>query len=366
MTKAHNNKNTACNRRRHSIMNIMLGKGLGGIEQAFINYCIALKELGYTVINVIHHKSKIKHSLQQLGLTYIEISVYNQYDIFAALNIRSLIKKHHIKLIIAHGGRSMALARMTNTTTDIIGISHNYSFDHLRSVDYAITITEHMKQQLISTKIHPPDKITVIPNFLPTKSCHPPSPSLKHRSPITIGIMSRLVKKKGIDIFLATLANIQPNCKVIIAGDGPEKKNLEELIKQYQLANTVSMIGWVEDKHWFYNEIDILCVPSLHEPFGIVLIEAMSYGKVVVSSDTEGPTEIIQNNINGILFDTGNQNDLHKKLSHAITNYDQIAPEISQNAISTVNDIYTLPYAQNKLQNLVLQILSNLKAAKNI
>ena len=57
----------------------------------------------------------------------------------------------------------------------------------------------------------------------------------------------------------------------------------------------------MKDKKEFYDEIDIFLLPSIRETFGLVILEAMQYGKPIISSDCNGPHEIITSNKDGIL-----------------------------------------------------------------
>ena len=60
--------------------------------------------------------------------------------------------------------------------------------------------------------------------------------------------------------------------------------------------------GWINNKQEFFSKIDIFCQPSHFEPFGLTIIEAMSYGKAVISTKCDGPVEILNTNKkNGIL-----------------------------------------------------------------
>ena len=350
----------------------MLGKKLGGIEQSFVNYCILFQSLGYRVINIVHKDALIKEQLDQLALPYEEIACINRFDIRSSLKIKQLIAKHQANIIVAHGGRAMSLSRLMNRNIYIIGVSHNYNFSYLRNVNYAVTITQDMKNQLIQSKHgHTEETIKVIPNFLPCETIVTSkaqnnldqqdiatSHNNKNNTPIIIGVMARLVKKKGVDLFVEAISALksksQKHFKVIIAGDGVEKESILELIIHHKLEDCITLSGWIKDKDSFYSNIDIFCLPSLHEPFGIVLIEAMAHGKLIVSSNTEGPNEILTDNKDAIIFETGNIDDMCHKLHYALDNFYQTnIQEIKQQAIITVNENYTLPTIRIIAHNII-------------
>ncbi len=94
-------------------------------------------------------------------------------------------------------------------------------------------------------------------------------------------------------------------------------KELDNLIVEYNLKENISFIEPVEPDKMpsYYSASDIICVPSIEETFGLVYIEAMASGKVVIASDTGGPKEYIKDNENGFLVSPGDFNTLAKKLS---------------------------------------------------
>ena len=89
------------------------------------------------------------------------------------------------------------------------------------------------------------------------------------------------------------------------------KNYLLDLYQQLQLVNSVRFLGFKDDIETYINELDILVLPSENEPFGRILIEAMSLGVPVIAADSGAVTEIIVHNETGITFKT----DDHKALA---------------------------------------------------
>jgi glycosyltransferase involved in cell wall biosynthesis len=92
---------------------------------------------------------------------------------------------------------------------------------------------------------------------------------------------------------------------VHLAGGGEEHENLKALVEKYHLQENVNFIGWVNDKKEFFDKIDIFCLPSLVEPFGVIVLEAMLYDKPIIATEAEGPKEIITHMKDGILVPIG-------------------------------------------------------------
>src|SRR6202034_4671627 len=92
--------------------------------------------------------------------------------------------------------------------------------------------------------------------------------------------------------------------KAVLAGEGEEEGALRDLAREKGLGEELRFAGWVTDKQAFFDSIDLFCLPSHHEPFGIVLLEAMAQGLPVVATASEGPSEILEAGEPGVLVPT--------------------------------------------------------------
>jgi phosphatidylinositol alpha-mannosyltransferase len=131
--------------------------------------------------------------------------------------------------------------------------------------------------------------------------------------------IGRLERRKGVRYLLRAfqlLQAVEPDVELIIAGNGPERKMLEELSEELELHN-VSFLGFVEDeqKHQLLNEADLFCSPAIYgEGFGIVLLEAMAKGLVTVAGDNIGYASALQELGAISLVDTRNTADFARRL----------------------------------------------------
>jgi phosphatidylinositol alpha-mannosyltransferase len=115
----------------------------------------------------------------------------------------------------------------------------------------------------------------------------------------TIFYIGRLEKRKGVKYLLQAfqiLLQDEPNAKLIIAGDGPDREKLELLAEELKLTN-VSFLGYISEelKLDLLAEADLFCSPALYgESFGIVLLEAMATGTVIVAGNNSGYSGVMQ------------------------------------------------------------------------
>ncbi len=127
--------------------------------------------------------------------------------------------------------------------------------------------------------------------------------------------MGRMAKVKGYDILIKAveiLKEKKENVYLTLIGDGQERANLEKLTFGSDLKNYVKFTGWVmgEEKFQYLSANDLYVMSSLHEGFGVVLLEAMTCGLPIVATNEGGQTDIIEHDKNGLLVRPGNAEEI--------------------------------------------------------
>ena len=161
----------------------------------------------------------------------------------------------------------------------------------------------------------------------------------------------RFVAKKGFDVFiraLRILADREQYFRAVIAGAGEDDAKLRQLTSDLRLDEFIQFTGWIEDKTAFYRSVDIFCVPSLHEPFGIVVLEAFAHALPVISSDSEGPSEIIRHNENGLIVPKGDPEALADAMEKLLMHKD-LAASLSKSGLNTLQTHYAMPVVADRL-----------------
>jgi glycosyltransferase involved in cell wall biosynthesis len=336
------------------VFNIMLSKILGGIEQSFLNYSEMLSKAGFKVINVITKEAPIKSYIKDEN--FVEISNQNMFDLEGKSQLKNLAKEHMPTYVICHGNRALTFAEEIKDVvdSDIIFVAHNYSLKNIHKASMIFAPTEHMLETLVVQGFDV-DKIHIVPNSLKISSTEYKFKDYENKKYITIGSLGRFVKKKGFHVLIKAfhlLVKDNKNLKLVIAGSGEEEEYLKKYIQDLDLQEYASIIPWVDNKEDFFNKIDIFCLPSIHEPFGIVLLEAMLYNVPIVSTASEGPSFILKDCKNAVICDTESPFDLFMKLQFLLDR-----PELSkQIAFCAKNDLlnnYTLESVSNTLAKIL-------------
>lgn len=278
------------------ITQLMISKGFGGAERLFIDMSVALADAGVEVQAICHRDFVKQSALQHPKIMLAPVNVRGAWDIFSARHITHAIRDFQPSVIHSHLARGAWFAGRAARTLGIpLAVNlHNYvKLKYYRDATLFVPGTEDQKQYLIQHGIAA-RQIQVIPHF----SLLNPVDQLRvsdDACPIFVSY-GRMVKKKGFEVLLQAFKMILDrglSARLIIGGDGPERATLLARVQHLDLATSVEFSGWVDDVAAFLDGGDIFVLPSLDEPFGIVVLEAMARGKTIISTRTKGPVEVL-------------------------------------------------------------------------
>jgi glycosyltransferase involved in cell wall biosynthesis len=184
-----------------------------------------------------------------------------------------------------------------------------------------LTLSETLRNDLLTFRIAPPDKIRIAPlllnlaeftesnRFHATLSAELALP----KDAQLIGIVGRLVPIKNHTLFLQAARRVvekAPHARFVIVGDGERRVGLESFAEQQGLTNAVRFVGWRRDLVNIYASLDVLALTSNNEGTPVSLIEAMAAGVPVVSTRVGGVPDLLGNGERGTLVDAGDEEAL--------------------------------------------------------
>ncbi len=245
-----------------------------------------------------------------------------------------------IKLIFHEHGQIFG----TNTVEDFVFF--NFLKKAKKHVDLFIAVSKATKQKLVEKTKVDPDKIDVLYNFVDLNK-YDFSKSEKLRKvkraeynipdqQIVIGFAGRLDTIKGLRYLINALPELNFDYKVLLAGDGPIRQELEAMVLEKQLQEKVIFMGFQSDMPSIYPAFDIYAMPSLSEASPMTFYEAQAFGKPVVGSNVSAIDEFVIPYKNGLLFELKNAVDMAKKLNELGNNRSMIQT-MSENGIKGVN-----------------------------
>ena len=213
-------------------------------------------------------------------------------------------------------------------TNKIINTTIPYVY---KNADYIHCLTSRIAAHLIKNYNVPKTKVVVIPNFVDFSLIAKNAKAkilfanLKNESLNSkfIVSMGRFHTQKGYRIFLdafSKIANKIPH-KLILIGDGPQMFNLKNQVKSLGLSKRVLFPGYLKNPYPIIKKAELFVLSSLYEGLPTVLIEAISLGIPIVSSDCpSGPREILGEKYKDLLYEPQDTNALSELIIRQINN----------------------------------------------
>lgn len=208
--------------------------------------------------------------------------------------------------------------------------------------------------KLFWKKIHKtPDTVTAISNFLRDRALRLGAkkenvhvipngidfneiPGFLEKERNRVICVARLSWEKGLDYLIKAWSDVLlkiPNAKLVIAGEGQKRKEIEEMIDTYKLHESVLLMGNLPHKQTLeeISKSEVFICPSLAEGLGVVFIEAQSCGVPAIGTRVGGIPDVIINNHNGLLIEPRNAEEISRAIIELLENKD-LREEITKNA----------------------------------
>jgi glycogen(starch) synthase len=236
----------------------------------------------------------------------------------------------------------------------------------IKRADRIIAVSQFTKQDIINVYGIPESRIEVIYHGArPENYMLPEEAKLRFRS--TLGIESqpmilfvgRLVPRKGVDILLRALPRVikEINVKLVLAGSG-NQRDYQQLVQTLGISDKVIFLGHVPDDtlSLLYSSCDLFVLPSRLEGLGIVVLEAMAAGKPIIATNAGGIPELIESGQNGILIDTGEDEELASAIIKVLSDK-SLAKAIGENNREKVREHYSWEVAARKAEHLYSDLI---------
>ncbi len=168
----------------------------------------------------------------------------------------------------------------------------------------------------------------------------------------------RLVKHKRVMDLLKSFSSLQKffSTKLIVAGEGPEKKALIAWVNREGAQNSIAFMPYLSREEYRHSlsNCSVFVLPSTTEAFGVVIIEAMASGKPVIARRVQGPIDIITHGYDGFLF--SDSSELTKYLELLLSDR-HLRAQIGSNARKTVLEKYSINEIVSEYEKLYESLL---------
>jgi len=275
------------------------------------------------------------------------IHVHDWLTVLAGISLKHTLNRSLVlTLHSTEMGRSGTLSSPDSSTKDSIEWWGTYE------AKYIITVSDSLKSEVVDHFKVPEWKVVVIPNGIDVHVFERNVDRSRVRARFGIGpndrlilAVGRLVPQKGFQFLIQAIPKIvarHPNVKLVMVGDGWMRGQLEDLIRRLGVGDRVITTGFISDSELIdlYLSADVLVVPSLYEPFGMVALEGMAAGLPVVVSNVGGLRQIVEHDRTGIWVYPGDVNSIAWGVDYVLSNPDQ-ARVLAQNAKRRAKEVFS-------------------------
>lgn len=360
------------------ILYIVTQKDCGGAQKNVVDLALNLK-----------HKHEVKvaagpdggrwlfDELQKNGIQTIELKKLHRAinlfaDYSACLEIKKLLEEEKPDILHLHSSKTGFLGSLASILSDrkikTFYTSHGAAFASsfgptkrkvflwtekisARWKNKIICVSNNEKEAWLKNKVAPEKKLTVIPNGIDFKKITflPKEEARKKiaigRLPVIdnqkiIGTIANFFPDKGL-LFLFEAASLvcqkKSDVTFTIIGDGPQRNELEKIIKKYRLENKILLLGQIPNAILYLKAFDLYVQPSIKEGFGYTILEALTAELPVISTKVGGAKEMIEEGQNGLLVPPKNAMALAEEMLKLIESPD-LRQKLAQNSRQKIQE----------------------------
>jgi glycosyltransferase involved in cell wall biosynthesis len=315
---------------------------VGGASESILKLAKFLVKYNFSILIISLGKNFYKKDFRKINCQIIEIkSTKTSFSIFKLRKIMiDEINKNFDKIIFISNinyANIISIISLINLRKIRIILTERSSISELK---YSYNLINKLKNNLIYflAKILYKFSDLIITNSKFEKNyiqdkfrlnnvicIHPPSikdinkdkTNNNYKKKLNLIYVGRLSREKGIFVILKALKNLNKKYKFLfnLYGEGPERKSIEEFIKNNNLDQLISLKGFIQDKKLIFKNADLFINASLWEGLPNALVQSINYNVFPICSDAPGGNkEVIKNGKLGISFKTNNEKDLQNKI----------------------------------------------------
>ena len=320
-------------------MNVLLladNPAFGGTSRYCMNLALGLRQLGLEVSILAPFRTDRPQDdwlLQEGQNNHVPVRTLRRrgpFDWELVAELRQILRDGQTDIIHSQGYLSNVLARLAIQTgrlrTRSIVTFHAWTLDRqsprrsrvymwldvltTRWSAHAIAVDSSVKRDYAQRRV-PAGMITVIPNGVKLWEANgAASPRTSDR--FVVGFVGRMSYEKGITPLVNIIQRLlpdHPDIEFLVVGDGPEKGQLEALQSE-PYGSRLTLTGRVVDVNPYYEQMDVLIMPSLREAMPFTVLEVMAHGVPVIATRVGGLPGVIDHEQNGILVQPQDEADM--------------------------------------------------------
>jgi glycosyltransferase involved in cell wall biosynthesis len=352
------------------ILHLRSSGGFFGAEAVIYNMSQALPASYQQEIMLLDNGSAAFKDFQQ-RLKMIKIApeilqMRGRFDRSAIRRLSRWVEEHQIDVLHCHDYKADFLGysvKKRNPRLKIVATMHGWTKQNfkvqvyewldarfVRKFNRVIAVSADVARQLTAAKI-PIPLIQVIPNAIDTRAYanRPFDKQLARKlgvkeNQLILGAIGRLSPEKGLLDLIKALPAVKryfPNVKLLIVGDGPERKLLDRVARELNITGNIKFLGIRSDIPQLLTLFTIFIMPSHREGTPMALLEAMASSRPIIATNVGGIPKLIQSGYSGILVPAKSPDTISKniiELGHQLERQKMLGGYAKE----TVNENYSL------------------------
>jgi glycosyltransferase involved in cell wall biosynthesis len=308
---------------RVTVLHTESSLGWGGQEQRTLRECLGILKLGMRPAVLCPPEAEVGRRAAAAGIEVFPCRMRKSYDLAAIRTILRVLREQAVDVVNTHSGRDSFLAgvaaRLSRRRPAVVRTRHlampitsriSYSYLPHR----VVTVSGYVKEYLVREGV-PGERIVVVPTGIDAgRFADGAAPAnLREelglpKDALLVGVVAVLRMKKGHRSLLEAAPFVLaafPRTVFVIAGAGPQEKNLGNAIGSMGLSGSVRMLGHREDVSNVLLSLDLFVLPTVEEALGTAFVEAMAAGRAVVGCRVGGVPEVVEEGKTGLLVPPG-------------------------------------------------------------
>jgi L-malate glycosyltransferase len=170
--------------------------------------------------------------------------------------------------------------------------------------------------------------------------------------------LAAMVPEKGHQLLIQAFARVRerfPACMLLLAGEGPERAGLQEIVRAQGIGDSVRFLGFVPETERVYPAADLFLFPSHEEPLGSALLLAMAHGLPVVAVARGGIPEVVEDGKNGLLVKDLDAREMAAAIARLLSNPDE-AGRLARAAREAIPEKFSADHMVNATFQLYEQL----------
>jgi len=308
---------------------------------------IGLSRESFRPLLVCQPESQLAKKAEAQGIDVELVKIRGNIDPISVIKFIRLFHRRKVNIVHTHSNADswnaaiaakLSSGRPTVVRTRHLSVPFNNRLIYNFMADRVVTVGEAVRQFMIRKGIRPQKVLTIssgvdVDRFNPEKVRETLRDKLGIPSDaLVFGTAAIFRRNKGHRFLLeaaSTILDRFPTAKLLLAGDGPQKGNLLQIIDEKHLQSSVVMPGFVEDMPRLLNSLDIFVFPSVEEAFPNAILEAMAMNKPVVATRVGGIPDILEDGETGYLVEPENSDAIADRVIKLLSNQ-QLRLEMGQ------------------------------------